>query len=251
MAGVAISRVNPVLSATVSTASNIAKYLYKKLSNLVGAQEEGASATVSTASNIAKYLYKKLSNLVGAQEERAIKDFMKSIKFAYYDEVSIYKSISGIAMNQYEEFVTSFGKRHHFPDYVTEAILEAKYGTEHEELLKNFRFVVGETNNAVDLHYVTHRNSDPDGSMDFACVMIKFQFRLPTEEVTSGGARESLLGMLKLFDLPEGRIKSFGQNIGALHFKERDLTVEEQDCIINYFRLKAKKALMHGNTDEE
>lgn len=218
-AGIPIFCINPVVDATVNTAS--------------------------AAADIGRYLAEKLRNLTRDQEERAI-DFMKSIKFDYYDETSICKSISGIGMNEYEEFVRSFGRRHQFPVDITGAIVEARYGTENQEVFKNFRFVVGATNIAVYLDIVTRRRSGPDGGMDFACVMIKFEFRLSRVEVTSGLA----CGILKMFGFSNDIIRSLGQGIGAMELRERDLTLDQQDCIINYFRSQAKNALMLGTENE-
>ena len=100
---------------------------------------------------------------------------------------------------------------------------------------KEFKFAVGESGRVVYLRSVTRKRGDQNGEIDFACVMITVEFKLSREEITTGKAYAFL--------------KLFGIHIGTFGMRECDLTQDQKECLLNYFRTKAQLALKDEVTD--
>ena len=183
---------------------------------------------VNTSVSFLKLLYEKIRNDTKDQEERA-KEFISSLKFDRYNERSSCEVKAGISIAQFEQFVSTYGEINEFPLRVISALKDGKHCRENMVVEKEFEFAVGESGRVVYLRSVTRKGGDQDGEIDFACVMITVDFKLSKEEITTGKAYAFL--------------KLFGLHSVTLGMRERDLTQDQKECVINYFRTKAQLAL--------
>ena len=186
-----------------------------------------ASSAASVIADIMISLYEKL-NMETKDTADSATEFLKSIKFDRYKESYLCKSSLGIDIDYFDTFVNKFGERYEFPQHIIDAILEGKNCKENEEVFNESEFSVGKSNHARYLLTLTRKKR---GGIDFACVIVLLNFKLSKETVATVKANAFL--------------KFFGFRSDTTELKDRKLTQEEQECITNCFRNKAKVAIQN------
>ena len=147
---------------------------------------------------------------------------VSAINFDKYEEQFSFKVLKGIQLNDFNTVVNRVASRYNFPEDVKESILDGELAGKNQEIMKEFKFNIGQTGRVLYGRTMTLKQED---KIDMAYALIAVKFKLsPVQSVRQED---------KYFLFWKVGEKTIVTS------KDRNLSIQEADGMTKFFRAKA------------
>ena len=184
------------------------------------------TGSLSTAASVAKILLESFaSEDIKETDLTAAEELVRGLTFDKYHEKIVAKNSEKIELTKFETVVSRLGTRYQIPAKIQEAILDGLYMEVNKEVIREFKFQIGETGRILYGRTATVKRED--STIDLAFVLFDLEFKLSPRKIEERRRK-------KFLDITYGSRR-------VVRFEQRNISEKEKEHIFNFYRIKALK----------